>query len=137
MSEFWDQRYAGETYAYGVEPNRFLRTQRHRLPERGRCLAVGGGEGRNGVWLVEQGFDVLSVDASAVGLQTARALAQARGVKQCTARSNPAAYRSSRPSRPSSCSIEAAAHLSPRCSILRRCCAQISRTTELSSCWKK
>ncbi len=81
MSEFWDQRYADETYAYGMEPNAFLRMQRHRLPEHGRCLAVGDGEGRNGVWLAEQGLDVLSVDASAVGLQKARALAQAHGVK--------------------------------------------------------
>jgi trans-aconitate methyltransferase len=52
-----------------------------RLPERGRCLAVGDGEGRNGVWLAEQGLDVLSVDVSAIGLRKARTLAQTRGVK--------------------------------------------------------
>lgn len=80
MKEFWDQRYAADTFAYGTEPNAFLRSQRARLPERRRCLAVGDGEGRNGVWLAEQGLDVLSVDASAIGLRKARTLAQARGV---------------------------------------------------------
>lgn len=81
MSEFWDRRYAGEAYAYGTEPNAFLRSQRHRLPRSGSCLAVGDGEGRNGVWLAEQGLRVLSVDASAVGLGKARALADSRGVR--------------------------------------------------------
>lgn len=80
MSEFWDQRYADEAYAYGTEPNAFLRSQRDRLSQTGCCLAVGDGEGRNGVWLAEQGLHVLSVDASAVGLQKAHALAQARGI---------------------------------------------------------
>lgn len=81
MSGFWDQRYAGEAYAYGTEPNAFLRSQGHRLPRGGTCLAVGDGEGRNGVWLAQQGLRVLSVDASGVGLQKARALAEARGVQ--------------------------------------------------------
>ncbi len=81
MSEFWDQRYAGEAYAYGTEANAFLRSQRDHLPRKGSCLAVGDGEGRNGVWLAEQGLRVLSVDASCVGLQKARALARMRGVQ--------------------------------------------------------
>ena len=44
------------------------------------CLAVADGEGRNGVWLAEQGLDVLSVDSSSVALEKARQLAQKRGV---------------------------------------------------------
>jgi 2-polyprenyl-3-methyl-5-hydroxy-6-metoxy-1,4-benzoquinol methylase len=44
------------------------------------CLAVADGEGRNGVWLAEQGLDVLSVDSSSVALDKARKLAQKRGV---------------------------------------------------------
>ena len=39
------------------------------------------GEGRNGVWLAEQGLDVLSIDFSPAAQAKARALAQARGVK--------------------------------------------------------
>jgi cyclopropane fatty-acyl-phospholipid synthase-like methyltransferase len=41
---------------------------------------VADGEGRNGVWLAEQGLRVLSVDSSVVAQNKARALAQQRGV---------------------------------------------------------
>jgi hypothetical protein len=51
------------------------------LPRRGRALAVADGEGRNGVWLAEQGLDVVSVDFSAAAQDKARALAAERGVK--------------------------------------------------------
>lgn len=80
MSQFWDERYAEPGYAYGTEPNAFLVSQRHLLEPGKRALAVADGEGRNGVWLAEQGLEVLSVDQSAVGLAKARALAAARGV---------------------------------------------------------
>lgn len=81
MSEFWDQRYAEPGYAYGTEPNAFFASQRHLLKPGMRALAVADGEGRNGVWLAEQGLEVLSVDASAVGLAKAQALARQRGVR--------------------------------------------------------
>jgi SAM-dependent methyltransferase len=42
---------------------------------------VADGEGRNGVWLAEQGLDVLSIDYSPTALAKARALAQERGVR--------------------------------------------------------
>jgi cyclopropane fatty-acyl-phospholipid synthase-like methyltransferase len=45
-----------------------------------KALAVGDGEGRNGVWLVQEGLDVLSVDGSEVGLRKAQELARNRGV---------------------------------------------------------
>ena len=75
----WDQRYAGDDYFYGTEPNDFLRASVARLP-RGSVLCIGDGEGRNGVWLAEQGYTVTSVDGSAVGLEKARKLATRRGV---------------------------------------------------------
>ncbi|MEW5904964.1 MAG: class I SAM-dependent methyltransferase [Pseudomonadota bacterium] len=77
----WDQRYAGEEYFYGTEPNAFLVSQVSRLQPGMKCLAVADGEGRNGVWLAEQGLDVLSVDASPVAQAKAQKLAQARGVQ--------------------------------------------------------
>ncbi len=79
MNGFWDERYAEAGYAYGTEPNAFLAAQRARLRPGMKALAVADGEGRNGVWLAQQGLAVRSVDASAVGLAKARALAQARG----------------------------------------------------------
>lgn len=77
----WNERYSGEEYHFGTEPNAFLASQVTRLKPGMRCLAVADGEGRNGVWLAEQGLQVLSVDNSAVAVAKARALAQQRGVK--------------------------------------------------------
>lgn len=76
----WNERYAGEEYHFGTEPNAFLASQLARLKPGMSCLAVADGEGRNGVWLAEQGLQVLSVDSSSVAIAKARALAQWRGV---------------------------------------------------------
>jgi cyclopropane fatty-acyl-phospholipid synthase-like methyltransferase len=76
----WNERYAGEEYFYGTEPNAFLVSQKPLLKSGMSCLAVADGEGRNGVWLAEQGLDVLSLDASPVAQAKAQRLAQARGV---------------------------------------------------------
>jgi len=77
----WDERYAGDEYFYGTEPNAFVVSQQARLKPGMKCLAVADGEGRNGVWLAEQGLDVLSVDASPVAQAKAQRLAQQRGVQ--------------------------------------------------------
>lgn len=79
-NRIWDERYSGEDYHFGTEPNEFLKSQRSLLKPGMQCLAVADGEGRNGVWLAEQGLRVLSVEASAVALNKARKLAQQRGV---------------------------------------------------------
>jgi cyclopropane fatty-acyl-phospholipid synthase-like methyltransferase len=76
----WDERYAGDEYHFGTEPNTFLISQQSLLKPGMSCLAVADGEGRNGVWLAQQGLDVLSVDSSYVALKKARKLAQQRGV---------------------------------------------------------
>lgn len=80
ISPFWDQRFAEPGHKYGTAPNAFLRAEAERLPPGGRVLVPGDGEGRNGVWLAQQGLGVCSVDQSAVGLDKARALADERGV---------------------------------------------------------
>jgi hypothetical protein len=74
----WDERYGGEDYFYGREPNDFLREQAHRL--RGPVLSICEGEGRNAVHLASLGLDVLGVDGSAAGLAKAQRLAAERGV---------------------------------------------------------
>ncbi len=81
----WDERYEEPGYAYGERPNDFLVEAVARLPRRGgTALCLADGEGRNGVYLAEQGFAVTSVDLSAVGLRKARALAAQRGVELTT-----------------------------------------------------
>jgi SAM-dependent methyltransferase len=77
----WQARFATPDYAFGKEPNYFLKSCRKLLPRHGRALAVADGEGRNGVWLAEQGLDVLSLDFSPAAQNKARALAAERGVK--------------------------------------------------------
>jgi SAM-dependent methyltransferase len=76
----WEKRYATPDYLYGTEPNGFLKAQAGLLPKTGKALAVADGEGRNGVWLAEQGLDVLSVDFSPKAQAKAKALAERRGV---------------------------------------------------------
>jgi SAM-dependent methyltransferase len=75
----WNERYSQQGFFYGAKPNDFVAEQAHRIPK-GRVLDMGAGEGRNGVWLAEQGHSVLCVDGSDVGLRKARELAQERGV---------------------------------------------------------
>lgn len=81
---FWDQNFSVPGYKYGTRPNAFLVEQAVRLPSVADVLVPGDGEGRNGVWLAEQGHRVTSMDASAVGLQKAQALAAERGVRLTT-----------------------------------------------------
>jgi cyclopropane fatty-acyl-phospholipid synthase-like methyltransferase len=78
--ERWQTRFSAPGYAFGKEPNSFLKAQAHLLRSGQRALSVADGEGRNGVWLAQQGLDVLAVDFSAAGLAKARALAAERGV---------------------------------------------------------
>lgn len=87
----WDARYAEAGWAFGTEPNDFLREQAHGLP-RGRVLCLAEGEGRNGVWLAQQGYAVTAVDQSRSGLDKAQRLARERGVRMSTVCADLAAY---------------------------------------------
>jgi SAM-dependent methyltransferase len=82
LSEYarWEARFAPPEYAFGKEPNYFLASCKPLLPKSGRALSVADGEGRNGVWLAEQGLDVLAIDFSPSALSKARALAAERRV---------------------------------------------------------
>lgn len=78
--EAWNQRYADAELVWSAEANRFLVEEVADLPP-GRALDLGAGEGRNAIWLAERGWRVTAVDFSAIGLQKARRLAEARGVE--------------------------------------------------------
>jgi ubiquinone/menaquinone biosynthesis C-methylase UbiE len=76
----WESRFAKPEYEFGKAPNDFLVRCKELLPASGKALAVADGEGRNGVWLAEQGLDVTSVDFSPSAQKKAAALAAERGV---------------------------------------------------------
>lgn len=71
----WDERFSQEGFAYGLEPNDFLRENVSSLPQGGKILCLGEGEGRNAFFLLKQGFKVSAVDQSKVGGAKACALA--------------------------------------------------------------
>lgn len=79
-SSFWDERYATDDYIFGTAPNVFLASQAGLIRSGMRALAIADGEGRNGVWLAEQGAQVLAIDVSPVALEKARKLAEERRV---------------------------------------------------------
>jgi SAM-dependent methyltransferase len=74
--ETWDARFAVDRYIFGTAPNVFLASQRARLVPGMRALAVADGEGRNSVWLAQQGLDVTAFDIAPRGVDKARALAR-------------------------------------------------------------
>jgi SAM-dependent methyltransferase len=78
--ERWQQRFAAPGYLFGTAPNAFLQAQAHLLRKGQTALAIADGEGRNGVFLAEQGLDVLSVDFSPLAQEKVRKLAAVRGV---------------------------------------------------------
>ena len=75
----WDERYSIKEYAYGTKPNEFLEEMITHIPK-GDVLSLAEGEGRNAVFLASQGYAVTAVDASLVGLNKARKLAEENGV---------------------------------------------------------
>jgi SAM-dependent methyltransferase len=79
---FWSARYrdAGEDYLFGTAPNRFLASQAVRFGDGMSVLSVADGEGRNAVWLAEQGCQVTATEISPVALEKAAKLARGRNV---------------------------------------------------------
>ncbi|MGB7414669.1 MAG: class I SAM-dependent methyltransferase [Thermosynechococcaceae cyanobacterium] len=76
----WNQRYSQPDYAFGTKPNDFLVEVIEHIPK-GRVLCLAEGEGRNAVYLAQQGCRITAVDASPVGLTKAQKLAAEGGVE--------------------------------------------------------
>jgi tellurite methyltransferase len=76
----WDDRFGKKEFAFGKEPNPFLKKHTRLLPK-GRVLDIATGEGRNAVFLAQRGFAVDAVDISEKGLKKAQKLAKEKGVR--------------------------------------------------------
>lgn len=83
MSELerWNNRYRGADYWFGTAANAFLRAQRERLAPGLSALCIADGEGRNSVWLAEQGLVVTAFDFSPAGCEKSTRLAAEHGVQ--------------------------------------------------------
>jgi SAM-dependent methyltransferase len=82
QESIWSQRYrdAGEDYLFGIAPSRFLEAHKQFLNTGATALSVADGEGRNSVWLAEQGLAVTALEISPIAVEKARRLARGRGV---------------------------------------------------------
>lgn len=76
----WNIRYEGDELLWTARPNRFLVAETAALAP-GRALDLACGEGRNAVWLAEQGWQATGVDFSEVALEKARRLAEQHRVQ--------------------------------------------------------
>lgn len=79
-ADFWNNRFATESYIFGTRPAAFLVDNAHHIPAPSLVLAPSDGEGRNSVFLAELGHRVVATDIAEEGLAKARRLAGARGV---------------------------------------------------------
>lgn len=73
----WDERYAATDLVWSVEPNRFVAEIIAPMTP-GRAIDIAAGEGRNAIWLAEQGWEVTATDYSAVAVERMRARALER-----------------------------------------------------------
>lgn len=80
MSEFWNNRYNEEGFAYGIEPNEFFASSLETLTP-GTALFPCEGEGRNAVYAAKFGWDVFAFDMSSAGRLKAEKLAGENGVQ--------------------------------------------------------
>lgn len=76
----WDERYSKKEYAYGVEPNVFLKEQLEKL-NAGKILFGAEGEGRNAVFAARRGWKVSAFDISPEGRKKALQLAETNQVE--------------------------------------------------------
>jgi len=75
----WDDRYSSEEFAYGEEPNNYLKEQLEKLSP-GTVLFPAEGEGRNAVFAAKLGWKVSAFDISEEGKNKAIKLAETNNV---------------------------------------------------------
>jgi SAM-dependent methyltransferase len=80
MKEFWEARYAESGYAYGTEPNVYLKEKLSTIKPAGKLLLPAEGEGRNAVYAAQLGWQVTAFDLSSAGRRKAMELAEKKGV---------------------------------------------------------
>jgi SAM-dependent methyltransferase len=77
----WEARFSVSEYVFGERPNAYLAAKAGLLARGSRALSIADGEGRNSVWLAQQGLQVDAFDFSATAVAKAELLAANRGVR--------------------------------------------------------
>jgi len=77
----WEARFSVGEYLFGQRPNAYLASKAALLDRGARALSIADGEGRNSIWLAEQGLRVDAFDFSPTAVGKAERLAAARGVR--------------------------------------------------------
>jgi hypothetical protein len=78
-TERWDERYSTDEFAYGEQPNNYLKEQLEKLNV-GNILFPAEGEGRNAVFAAKLGWAVSAFDISEEGKNKAMRLAEINNV---------------------------------------------------------
>ena len=81
MQHIWNEKFSREGFLYGKEPNAFLAANEPLLRPKSRILMLGEGEGRTACYMARKGHIVTALDASDVGLEKTRVLADEIGVE--------------------------------------------------------
>jgi ketosteroid isomerase-like protein len=76
---FWSERYRAGT-GFNLKPNRLL-VEAVKEVKPGLALDIGMGQGRNAIYLAQQGWEVTGIDLAEEGIRQAREQAQAQGLK--------------------------------------------------------
>lgn len=79
-TERWNERYSNEAYAYGQDPNDFLKQELKKISP-AKILFPAEGEGRNALFAASLGWEVSAFDIAQEGKNKAMKLAQERGLK--------------------------------------------------------
>jgi len=77
----WESRFSVGEYLFGERPNAYLASKSGLLAKGSRALSIADGEGRNSVWLAQQGLSVDAFDFSPTAVAKAERLALSRGVR--------------------------------------------------------
>ena len=76
----WDERYSNNEFAYGTQPNNYLKEQLQKLTP-ASILFAAEGEGRNAVYAATLGWQASAFDISAEGQKKAQQLADTNRVQ--------------------------------------------------------
>lgn len=81
IKKMWNEKFSREGFLYGKEPNAFLASNKALFSPESNLLMLGEGEGRTACYMASEGFRVSALDASDVGLDKTRVLADEMGVR--------------------------------------------------------